>query len=81
MADKSLKILFATIPQPKNRFVSDLQDGIGKYADVVHDYEAFWNCDQEFDIVHIHGVWMYPQFIAAKFCIKKVYAYSFRTDK
>ena len=54
MADKSLKILFATIPQPKNRFVSDLQDGIGKYADVVHDYEAFWNCDQEFDIVHIH---------------------------
>ncbi|WP_181858190.1 glycosyltransferase [Polaribacter sp. WD7] len=22
------------------------------------------------DIVHIHGVWMYPQFIAAKFCIK-----------
>ena len=54
MSKKRLKILFATIPQPKNRFVSDLQDGIGKYADVVHDYEAFWNCDQEFDIVHIH---------------------------
>ena len=51
---KKLKILFATIPQPKNRFVSDLQDGIGKYANVLYDYESFWNCDQQFDIVHIH---------------------------
>lgn len=23
-----------------------------------------------FDVVHIHGVWMYPQYIASKFCIK-----------
>ena len=23
-----------------------------------------------FDLVHIHGVWMYPQYIAAKFCVK-----------
>jgi hypothetical protein len=54
MTKKRLKILFATIPQPKNRFVSDLKDGIGKHADVVHDYEAFWKCDQDFDIIHIH---------------------------
>jgi glycosyltransferase involved in cell wall biosynthesis len=23
-----------------------------------------------FDVIHIHGVWMYPQYVAAKFCIK-----------
>jgi len=23
-----------------------------------------------FDIIHIHGVWLYPQYIAAKFCVK-----------
>ena len=22
------------------------------------------------DIIHIHGVWMYPQFIAAKICVR-----------
>lgn len=22
-----------------------------------------------FDVIHIHGVWMYPQYVAAKFCI------------
>lgn len=54
MSDKRLKILFATIPQPKNRFVSDLEEGISAHADVIYDYQAFWNCDQAFDIVHIH---------------------------
>tara|TARA_R110000787_G_scaffold6697_9_gene23282 strand:- start:524 stop:1609 length:1086 start_codon:yes stop_codon:yes gene_type:complete len=24
----------------------------------------------QFDVVHIHGVWLYPQYIAAKFCVK-----------
>ena len=51
---KKLKILFASIPQPRNRFVRDLQEGIGKYTHVVYDYEAFWECNQDFDIIHMH---------------------------
>ena len=39
MATK-LKILFATIPQPRNRFVRDLQEGLAQYANVVYDYEV-----------------------------------------
>jgi len=27
--------------------------------------------DKKVDLIHIHGVWMYPQFIAAKFAIKQ----------
>ncbi len=28
------------------------------------------NNQYSFDIFHIHGVWLYPQYIAAKFCVK-----------
>jgi glycosyltransferase involved in cell wall biosynthesis len=28
------------------------------------------NKQYNFDVFHIHGVWMYPQFMAVKFCIK-----------
>lgn len=28
------------------------------------------NDKHNFDVFHIHGVWMYPQYIAAKFCIQ-----------
>lgn len=49
-----MKILFATLPQPKNRFVVDLQSGIENYAEVVHDYKEFWACENHYDIIHIH---------------------------
>jgi hypothetical protein len=54
MTNKRLKILFASIPQPRNRFVRDLEEGIGTYADVVYDFEEFWSCQKNYDIVHIH---------------------------
>jgi hypothetical protein len=54
MTQKRLKVLFATIPQPKNRFVGDLQEGIGVHAEVVYNYEEFWACKNHYDVVHIH---------------------------
>ena len=49
-----MKVLFATIPQPKNNFVNDLKFGIEREAEVTYDYEEFWKCENEYDIVHIH---------------------------
>jgi len=49
-----MKILFASIPQPRNRFVRDLQEGILTYAEVVYDCDEFWSCENNYDIVHIH---------------------------
>jgi len=49
-----MKVLFATIPQPKNRFVIDLKEGIEQDAEVVWDHQIFWKCEGQFDIVHIH---------------------------
>jgi hypothetical protein len=54
MTQKRLKVLFASIPQPRNRFVRDLQEGIGTHADVVYDCDEFWACQNDYDIVHIH---------------------------
>ena len=41
--DKKLKILFANIPTPGNRFVLDLKEGLEQHADVVWDHQEFWN--------------------------------------
>lgn len=49
-----MKVLFATLPQPNNRFVPDLMAGIEKYAQVIHDHKEFWNCSNHFDVIHIH---------------------------
>ena len=49
-----MKILFASIPQPRNRFVRDLQEGVATHAKVVYDCDEFWSCKNNFDIVHIH---------------------------
>jgi len=49
-----MKILFASIPQPRNRFVRDLQEGMLTHAEVVYDCDEFWSCKNNYDIVHIH---------------------------
>ena len=49
-----MKILFATIPQPANRFVRDLKEGIEKHAEVIWDHEEFWKCENHYDVIHIH---------------------------
>lgn len=49
-----MKVLFATIPQPKNNFVNDLKFGIEQGAEVVYDFNEFWDCKNHYDVVHIH---------------------------
>ena len=58
--DKSLKILFANIPTPGNRFVLDLKEGLEHHADVVWDHQEFWNMKNEYDIIHIH----WPEYLS-----------------
>ena len=58
--DKSLKILFANIPTPSNRFVLDLKEGLEQHADVVWDHQEFWNMKNEYDIIHIH----WPEYLS-----------------
>ena len=40
--------------------MEDLKIGLEEHAQVVWDYEAFWECDQGFDIVHLH----WPEFLS-----------------
>ena len=57
---KKLKILFANIPTPGNRFVLDLKEGLEHHADVVWDHQEFWNMKNEYDIIHIH----WPEYLS-----------------
>ena len=57
---KKLKILFANIPTPSNRFVLDLKEGLEQHADVVWDHEEFWNMKNQYDIIHIH----WPEYLS-----------------
>jgi len=58
--EKRLKILFANIPTPGNRFVVDLKEGLVQHADVVWDHQEFWNMKNEYDIIHIH----WPEYLS-----------------
>ena len=60
MVQKPLKILFANIPTPGNRFVLDLKEGLEQHADVVWDHQEFWNMKNEYDIIHIH----WPEYLS-----------------
>jgi len=57
---KKLKILFANIPTPGNRFVLDLKEGLEQHADVVWDHQEFWKMENDYDIIHIH----WPEFLS-----------------
>jgi len=59
MSEK-LKILFANIPTPGNRFVLDLKEGLEHHADVVWDHQEFWNMKNKYDIIHIH----WPEYLS-----------------
>ncbi|MCF1190811.1 hypothetical protein LRR18_04370 [Mangrovimonas sp. AS39] len=60
MSQKKIKVLFANIPTPGNRFVVDLQEGLKPYADVTWDCDLFWSKKEDFDIVHIH----WPEYLS-----------------
>ena len=51
--------------------MEDLKIGLEQHAEVVWDYEAFWKCDQDFDIVHLH----WPEFLSYE-----VQKYVYTTD-
>ena len=55
-----LKILIACIPTPDNRYLIDLKEGLETYAEVIWDYQAFWKCQDRFDVVHIH----WPEYLS-----------------
>ena len=57
---KKLKILFANIPTPGNRFVLDLKEGLEQYGNVIWDHQEFWNMKSEYDIIHIH----WPEYLS-----------------
>lgn len=66
-----MKILFANFILQGNRFMEDLKIGLEQHAEVVWDYEAFWKCDQEFDVIHLH----WPEFLSYE-----VQKYVYTTD-
>jgi len=55
-----LKVLIACISTPGNRYLLDLKSGLSTHAEVVWDADAFWNCQNEFDIIHIH----WPEYLS-----------------
>ncbi|KGE86620.1 MAG: glycosyltransferase [Flavobacteriaceae bacterium] len=60
MSEKRLKILFANIPTPGNRFVVDLKEGLEQYAEVTWDCNEFWKMEKDYDIIHIH----WPEYLS-----------------
>jgi len=55
-----LKILMACIPTPGNRYLIDLKQGLEQHAEVIWDHRAFWECQEKFDVVHIH----WPEYLS-----------------
>ena len=55
-----MRILIANFITNGNRYLIDLKKGLENYANVVWDYEEFWKCENDYDIVHIH----WPEFLS-----------------
>lgn len=55
-----MKVLIACISTPGNRYLLDLKSGLSTHTEVVWDADAFWNCQNEFDIIHIH----WPEYLS-----------------
>lgn len=55
-----MKILFACIPVPGNRFMIDLKDGLESFATVTWNFEEFWSMENMYDIIHIH----WPEYLS-----------------
>ena len=54
-----MRVLVANIPLPQNRFLVDLNQKIGRQTDLTHDEKLFWNCQGEFDVLHLH----FPEYL------------------
>ena len=55
-----MKVLIACIAIPRNRFVLDLREGLEMYVNVFWEADAFWKCEDQFDVVHIH----WPEYLS-----------------
>ncbi|MEM1002391.1 MAG: hypothetical protein AAGH46_07065 [Bacteroidota bacterium] len=55
-----MKILFANFILKGNLFMEDLRRGLEEHAEVIWDYEEFWKCENDYDIVHLH----WPEFLS-----------------
>jgi len=66
-----MKILLANLPSKYNRFMSDLKEGLKKCAEVVWDFEEFWKCENEYDVVHIH----WPEYLSYE-----IQSYTLKTE-
>ncbi|WP_053971342.1 glycosyltransferase [Mangrovimonas sp. ST2L15] len=55
-----MKILFACIPTPLNRFMVDLKEGLEQHAEVVWDCDEFWAMKNDYDVIHIH----WPEYLS-----------------
>lgn len=50
----------ACIPNPGNKYMSDLIEGLKTFAEVTWDYKEFWAMKNHYDIVHIH----WPEYLS-----------------
>lgn len=55
-----MKILIACIPNPMNSYMADLVEGLSTFAEVTWDFNEFWNCNANYDVVHIH----WPEYLS-----------------
>lgn len=49
-----MRVLVANIPLPTNRFLADLNAALTAHAEVVHNPDAFWRMEGDYDVVHLH---------------------------
>lgn len=54
-----MRVLVGNIPLPSNRFLIDLNTALARQHDVTHDHEQFWDCEGDFDVVHLH----FPEYL------------------
>jgi len=55
-----MKILIACIPNPKNKYLTDLVTGLSTFSEITWDFEEFWSCKNDYDIVHVH----WPEYLS-----------------
>lgn len=55
----TMKVLVANIPLPANRFLVDLNSALECYTQLKHDYQAFWDMQGEYDVIHLH----FPEYL------------------
>ncbi|MEO0794568.1 MAG: hypothetical protein AAFX93_05385 [Verrucomicrobiota bacterium] len=55
-----MKVLVANIPLPTNRFLVDLNGALIELGiELIHSHEDYWNCEGDYDVVHLH----FPEYL------------------